>query len=102
MRWVLLLPAALLATLGSQTTNGVIVVDDPRPVAAAIQALERQFGVPITYEDPTYRYSGDSVDHTAIPNPTQRAIDPWRPVGGSWSSSRRQSASSAGGDSAGA
>src|SRR5881227_3524760 len=76
MRLALLLPVALLATLGSQTSDGTIVVDDPRPVAAAIQVLERQFGVPITYEDPTYRFSGDSVDHTAIPNPTHRAIDP--------------------------
>jgi hypothetical protein len=40
-------------------------VDDPRPLAAAIEALERRHGWIITYEDPPYVFAGDILDVTA-------------------------------------
>jgi hypothetical protein len=40
-------------------------VDDPRPLAAAIEALEKRHGWIITYEDPPYVFAGDMQDVTA-------------------------------------
>lgn len=42
-----------------QTT---ISVDDPRPLASAIETLERRYGWAISYEDPAYLYLGDMKD----------------------------------------
>jgi hypothetical protein len=42
-----------------------VTVDDPRPVAAAIEKLESVYGIPITYEDTLYVYEGETKDVTA-------------------------------------
>jgi hypothetical protein len=42
-----------------------VVVRNVRPVAAALDVLERRFHVPITYEDPPYLFEGDIEDVTA-------------------------------------
>lgn len=39
-------------------------VNDPRPVGAAMQMLERKYGVVITYEDPPYVHVTDIEDQT--------------------------------------
>jgi hypothetical protein len=41
-------------------------VDDPRPVAEALNRLELKAGVPITYEDPEYAYAAEIKDVTAL------------------------------------
>lgn len=52
-----------LIALGLQAANAqdnvAIVVDDPRPIAKAIQTLVSEYGYVITYEDPRYAYEGD-------------------------------------------
>lgn len=42
-----------------------VSVEDPRPVAKAIETLEARHGWVITYEDPPYAHHGDVVDVTA-------------------------------------
>lgn len=42
-----------------------LVVDDPRPVAKAIEVLTSRHGYWITYEDPRYAYAGDIADVTS-------------------------------------
>lgn len=42
-----------------------VTVNDPRPVAKAIELLERDFGLPITYEDPLYIHGSEMVDVTS-------------------------------------
>jgi hypothetical protein len=37
-------------------------VDDPRPVAEAVQSLVKKYGYQITYEDPPFVYQGDLAD----------------------------------------
>jgi hypothetical protein len=67
---------------GAQTNVASIYVDDPRPVAAAIQSLLERFPVVITYEAPRFEYSRDIKDVThAVRNPlappsTQRVLVP--------------------------
>jgi hypothetical protein len=39
-----------------------IRVDDPRPLANAVQALEERFGWVITYEDPPFVHTSDLID----------------------------------------
>src|SRR5687768_5365392 len=41
-----------------------VIVDDPRPVPAALQELATRHGRVVTYEDPRYLYSGDIKDVT--------------------------------------
>jgi hypothetical protein len=45
-------------------TNQVIdvAVDDPRPVAKAVDSLMSLYGYRITYEDPPFMYAGDLAD----------------------------------------
>lgn len=50
-----------------------IAVDDPRPVAKAAERLEKMYGVPITYEDPTYVNDSEVVDVTAQVRRDQQA-----------------------------
>lgn len=48
-------------------------MDDPRPVAEAIRSLTARHPVVITYEDPRYEYSGDTLDVTEqVRNPLNR------------------------------
>jgi hypothetical protein len=69
----------MVLTAGQQQQVRV-KVDDARPLAAAIRAVEGQLGVVITYEDAPYLVSEDTVDETAkvsqIPNPRNRSIVP--------------------------
>ena len=46
---------AILTSAGASRAQ----VDDPRPVAAAIEEIEKVSGVPITYEDPPFLNQGD-------------------------------------------
>lgn len=48
-----------------ESTLRINVVDYPRPVAAALRQIERQFGRVVTYEDVSYVAPGDIVDETA-------------------------------------
>ncbi len=73
---------SLTSLAGAQTNVASIDVDDPRPVAAAIQSLLERFPVVITYEDPRFEHSRDIKDVTdAVRNPlalasTQRVLVP--------------------------
>jgi hypothetical protein len=49
----------------SAQTNETISVDDPRPIAAALQALEKKYGYAITYEDPELTNPLDVKDATS-------------------------------------
>ena len=65
MRHLVLL-AALFGVRGiAEAQPHDVVVDDPRPVAAAMAALEARFGWPITYEDPRYLHHAQIADVTA-------------------------------------
>jgi hypothetical protein len=46
-----------------------ITVQDPRPVAKAIEELENRYGWQITYEDPPYIHNSDITDVTDTPWP---------------------------------
>jgi hypothetical protein len=46
-------------------STATIEVNDPRPIAKAVQTLVSQYGYVITYEDPRYNYMGDLEDVTA-------------------------------------
>jgi len=56
-------PAAPQASGNSQITES-IDVNDSRPLAAALQALEKKYGLAITYEDPVYANFSDLQDVT--------------------------------------
>jgi hypothetical protein len=45
--------------------RGAIDVNDPRPLASAVEVLEQRHGWVITYEDPPYLYAPDISDVTA-------------------------------------
>ncbi len=47
--------------------NGAVTVhaDDPRPLAQALDAISREYGLSIGYEDPPYRSEFDLYDSTA-------------------------------------
>src|SRR5262245_54420252 len=49
---------------GDVQTVVKLSVDDPRPVAKALERLEDKYGWRITYEDPRYAYPGDIEDVT--------------------------------------
>ena len=46
--------------LGAQTDD--LFVNDPRPIAAMAEKIERQTGWTVTYEDPSYQYAADIVE----------------------------------------
>ena len=60
-----LLPFVLARPSAAQADRLDVDVDDARPLAAAIEALERRHGWIITYEDPPYVFAGDILDVTA-------------------------------------
>jgi hypothetical protein len=64
-------PAAAQTT---ESASGVAIIDinDPRPLLAALEILEKRHGLAISYEDPVYSASSDISD-TAI-NPTSGKI----------------------------
>jgi hypothetical protein len=59
---ILVLSASSGASQGDQIVT--ISVDSPRPLASAIEELERRSGRVITYEDPFYLYAADIEDST--------------------------------------
>lgn len=65
--------SAVAASATGQVSPATISVNDPRPLAKAAEALEREYGVPISYEDPAYAFSGDVVDKT---DPQYKALHP--------------------------
>jgi hypothetical protein len=64
--FIILQPLAFARPSGPQTDQRALIdVDDPRPLAAAAEILERRYGWVITYEDPPYVYPADIADVTA-------------------------------------
>jgi hypothetical protein len=67
-----LVAVAMVATTAAAQTNRLdqfadrfdLYVDDPRPVAKAIELLTERYSQVITYEDPRYEYEGDIRDVT--------------------------------------
>jgi hypothetical protein len=47
------------------TSSQSTTVENPRPLAAAVDALQNTFGYVITYEDPPFAYQGDLEDRTS-------------------------------------
>jgi hypothetical protein len=75
--------AAALAFGGAPALAANVTIEDPRPVAKAIEEIERLTGRPITYEDPPYLHPSTVVDVTEMirrdPSPAaagSRAIIP--------------------------
>ena len=50
------------ALLGAQQDD--LFVNDPRPMAAMAEKIERQTGWTITYEDPSYQFAADTTEST--------------------------------------
>jgi hypothetical protein len=67
-RWVLVI--LVVAGVGSgvkadaqqESIRDVISVDNARPLAEVVKALEQRYGVVITYEDPPYNHASQRVD----------------------------------------
>jgi len=57
--------ALLLITGPEATFSAEVTIVDERPVATMVESLEKEFGVPITYEDPPYLFANDFADATA-------------------------------------
>jgi hypothetical protein len=53
-----------LGFVSTHQTTILISVNDARPLSEAILELEKAIKQPITYEDPSYSYSGDVVDRS--------------------------------------
>jgi hypothetical protein len=62
----------------AQTGQGVtqLNIDDPRPVAKAVEELVARYGYVITYEDPRHAYEGDLQDVTTQ---VRRDLDQYPP-----------------------
>src|ERR1051326_6000590 len=61
----------------SQGTNQMkLSVEDPRPVAKAIEMLEEKYGWVITYEDPRYVHESEIADVTLK---VRRVLDKYKP-----------------------
>ncbi len=64
-RHVMITLGLIVAFLGNASASpNTITVQDARPVAKAIQELEKRYGWRITYEDPPYSHSSDMPDVT--------------------------------------
>lgn len=59
-----------------QPDKASISVNDPRPLAAAVQALEDRYGWVITYEDPPYIHPSEIADVTRA---VRKDYDPTKP-----------------------
>jgi hypothetical protein len=75
---ILIVTAITMAVMAWATqAPEVLTVEDSRPVAAAIRALEAKYGWQINYEDPPYNDPKDLVDRThPAYRGSHRAIDP--------------------------
>lgn len=61
----------------AQAQSVTITVNDPRPVNAAVEQVEKLSGIPISYEDVRYGNPGDTVDVTnSVRNPAQGPAPP--------------------------
>jgi hypothetical protein len=81
--------ALVVATAGAPLQNAAneLVVNDPRPLSAAIEELERRHGWAVTYEDPPYEFAGDAIDVTEAVRRNNNPSDKRRvhiPLGGSF------------------
>jgi hypothetical protein len=64
-RQLLMAMGLMAAFLGNASASpNTITVQDARPVAKAIQELEKRYGWQITYEDPPYSHYSDLTDAT--------------------------------------
>src|ERR1700730_11306504 len=69
-RQVMITMGLMVTFLGNASASpNTITVQDPRPVAKAIQELEKKYGWRITYEDPPYSQNSDITDVTDFPWP---------------------------------
>jgi hypothetical protein len=57
--------SATVARSAAQSAKDYVAVDNPRPLAKAIEVLERRYGWIVTYEDPRVENSADLEDVTA-------------------------------------
>src|SRR2546426_6553565 len=56
--------SALRGTGMQETKKANLSVQDPRPLAKAIEILEEKYGFVITYEDPRYTHPSEITDVT--------------------------------------
>jgi hypothetical protein len=69
-RHVMIAMGLMVTFLGNASASpNTVTVQDPRPVAKAIQELEKRYGWRITYEDPPYSDNSDITDVTYTPWP---------------------------------
>ena len=69
-RHVMITMGLIVTFLGNASASpNTVTVQDPRPVAEAIQELENRYGWQITYEDPPYIHYSDITDVTDAPWP---------------------------------
>lgn len=54
----------LVGGVASGQVGVIFSVTDSKPLAQAAEKFEVRYGIPVSYEDPTYAYDGDLVDHT--------------------------------------
>ena len=77
---LLLLSGFTAVSAGQEGRPVSVAVNDPRPLASAIQEIERQLGLVITYEEVPWVYPPDVVDVTASVrrdgNSSQRVVIP--------------------------
>jgi hypothetical protein len=67
------------------STSKVISVNDPRPLSKALEALEHEYWIPITYEDPEYVHLSDTQDVTeAVSKHPENGVRVIIPKGGSF------------------
>jgi hypothetical protein len=64
-RHVMIAMGLIMTFLGNASASpNTLTVQDPRPVAKAIEELDKRYGWQITYEDPPYRHVSDMPDVT--------------------------------------
>lgn len=76
--------AAVLANVsmfGQAALQPIIIsATEPRPLESVGKLFERRFGIPVSYEDAAYAYSGDVIDQTSQEykkaHPEARALSP--------------------------
>lgn len=85
---VVVMVAACHSVVVAQTTESVssierIQVNDPRPLAAALEVLEKKHGLAISYEDPVYSSPSD-INDTAVQPATGKILRIHVPKGGAF------------------
>jgi len=72
--------AALMLSGAGGVVAASLTVSDPRPVAKAIDDIERLSGKPITYEDPPYLHASTTIDVTRMIRREGSSADDGAPV----------------------